>query len=108
MSTPGVAGPAAVLRGAFSVVFFPPWLLFSGRWPCVSTPGRSTFLTNGSSPPGPLYIHTTARPIDSYHAARAVSYVALILSTSPGCTATAQSSRVAVIDTSHDTAPAGS
>ena len=63
---------------------------------------------NGSFPPGPSYIHTTPIPIDSYHDARDVSYVVEMLSVSPAFTATAQSSGVAVIDTSHDTAPAGS
>ena len=28
----------------------PPWLSFSARWPCVSTPGTSTGVVNGSSP----------------------------------------------------------
>ena len=47
-------------------------------------------------------------PIDSYHDALAESYVAEMLITSPFFTATAQSGGVAVIATSHDTAPAGS
>ena len=47
-------------------------------------------------------------PIDSYQDARLESYVADTLSTSPFLTATRQFGRVAVIATSHDTAPAGS
>src|SRR5215831_1528019 len=108
MSTSELAAPLATVPGSASVVFLSPWLLFSGRWPWVRTPGWSTFVVNGSRPPGPSYIHTTPRPIDSYQDARVVSYVALTFRMSPGLTATAQFGRVAVIDTSQDTAPAGS
>ena len=47
-------------------------------------------------------------PIDSGHAARRVSYVTVVLSTSPRFSFTRQSGRVAVIETSHETGPAGS
>src|SRR3954447_22246627 len=47
-------------------------------------------------------------PIDSYHDARRLSYVAETDSTSPFLTPTRQPGGVASIATSHDTAPAGS
>src|SRR6478735_4270992 len=90
----------------------PPWLSFSGRWPWVNIPATATSVVNGSAPAGVAgvasAIHTTMMPIDSYHDARAESYVAEIDSWSPLCTATAHDGGVAVIATSHDTAPAGS
>src|SRR3954447_20050099 len=91
---------------------WPPWLSFSGRCPWVSIPGSSTDPVVGSVPAGPPLaasaIQTTMMPIDSYHEAVPESYVAETDSTSPLRTATAQSGFVAVIATSHDTAPAGS
>src|ERR1700712_5193538 len=68
------SGPDAASRASANVVVaLPPWLWFSGRGPWVSTPFWSTGPENGSLPPGPSYIHTTPRPIDSYHDARCVS-----------------------------------
>src|SRR3954452_14979657 len=68
------SGPdAASLASANCVEGWPPWLSFSGRCPCVSTPFWSIVFENGSLPPGPSYIHTTPNPIDSYHDARFVS-----------------------------------
>ncbi len=46
--------------------------------------------------------------IDSYHDARLVSYVPDTLSTSPLRSCTRQPGGATVIETSHDTAPAGS
>src|SRR5436309_15110194 len=84
----------------------PPWLLFSGRCPWVRTGlPASTRAVNGSVPVVPSVAQMTAIPIDSYHDARTVSYVTEIESVSPFLTATRQSGGVAVIDTSHDTAP---
>src|SRR5436190_22873990 len=91
-----------------SVVFCPPWWLFSGRCPWVSWPLVSTFVVNGSRPPVPSVAHTIMMPIDSYQDARLESYVVLIRSMSPSCTCTLQLGGVAVIDTSQLTAPAGS
>jgi hypothetical protein len=47
-------------------------------------------------------------PITSYQSARPVSYVAATLNLSPACNLTRQPAGVAPIETSHDTAPAGS
>src|SRR5690348_3031763 len=86
----------------------PPWLSFSGRWPWVRWPPCATSVVNGLGPSVPSAAHTTMVPMDSYHDARAESYVVEMRSTSPGCTDARQSGSVAVIATSHDTAPAGS
>src|SRR5262249_25848466 len=87
----------------------PPWLLFSARWPWVSTPAVSTGVVNGSCAIGlEDAIHTTMIPLDSNQVAWVESYVAVMESLSPFFTDTAQSDGVAVIATSHDTLPIGS
>src|SRR5947208_9371802 len=89
----------------------PPWLLFSGRWPWVTTPCQSTGSANGSLPVtdgSSEYQIGSMIPMTSYHEEREVSYVAETLSRSPFLTATRQSGLVNVIATSHETAPAGS
>ena len=53
-------------------------------------------------------MHATMIPIDSHHDARACRRSRSSDSTSPLRSFTRQSGRVAVIATSHDTAPAGS
>ena len=87
----------------------PPWLSFSARWPWVSSPRVSTFDLNGSlafglcrrrtrhHDPHRLVPGRPARVVGG----RDVQPVALL-------DATLQSGLVAVIETSHDTAPAGS
>jgi hypothetical protein len=104
----GGGGADSSRRGSARPENAPPWLRFSGRWPCVSTPGRSVSTTNGSGPLPPALNMTGMIPIDSYHEARMASYVAETSSTSPRLTPTRQSCGVASIATSHDTAPAGS
>src|SRR3954454_22549526 len=112
MSTPGTLVPVSEPRmSANAGLRPPPWLSFSGRCPCVTTPCQSTLRANGSTPLtlGSLVYQSGAMtPITSYHDARVVSYTAETLSVSPLCTATRQSGFVNVIDASHDTAPAGS
>src|SRR6476660_5595448 len=109
MSTVEVRGPSGALRGSCRMPGRPPWWLFSGRWPWVSTPGTSTLVTNGSAPPaGVVVIATGMIAIDSYHEVVLGSYVPDTDSTSPCLTATRQLRGVAVIDTSHETGPAGS
>jgi hypothetical protein len=62
----GPSGSLVALRRA--VLGTPPWWLFSARWPCVSTPGTATFVTNGSAPPaGAVVIATGMIAITSYH-----------------------------------------
>ena len=52
----------------------PPWLSFSGRCPCVTWPGTSTSVVNGSFPVVPPASNITGMiAIDSYHDARRVS-----------------------------------
>src|SRR4051794_7167717 len=110
MSTRVVEEPESSRRASGRPKVLPPWLSFSGRWPCVRTPCQSTGEVNGSTAPGtcPSAHQTSMIPIDSYHEARLESYVAETSSVSPGLSATFQSGLVAVIATSHDTAPAGS
>src|SRR4051812_45252820 len=89
----------------------PPWLSFSGRWPCVTTPCQSTRPANGSTPltVGSVVNQTgSTTPIPSSHGAGVVSYVADTLSVSPLRTEPRQSGFVNVIEASHETAPAGS
>src|SRR5690242_21089368 len=107
MSTSVVRGPSGRAAGFAYGPAPPPWLSFSGRWPCVRTPGTSTRVRNGSAPPtGRFVIATGMIAIDSYHDAREVSYVPCTLRTSPRFTRTRQLAGVAVIATSHDTGPA--
>src|SRR3954451_23202402 len=112
MSTAGTLVPVSDPRmSANAGLLPPPWLSFSGRWPCVTTPCQSTLCANGSTPVtlGSLvYQSGSMIPITSYHDAREVSYVAEPLSVSPLCPAPRQSGFVNVIDASQDTAPAGS
>ena len=68
-----------------------------------------TSVVNGSAPPRGTSV--TARgmiPIDSYHEAWRTSYVACTAMMSPFLTATRHFGGVAPMETSHDTAPAGS
>src|SRR5919202_2569545 len=95
-------------RGSASPENRPPWLRFSGRWPCVSTPRLSTSTLNGSGPLSPGRNIVGRIPIDSYQDARLESYVACTESTSPRLTPTHQPGGVVSIETSHETAPAGS
>src|SRR4051812_36172905 len=99
---------ASSRRGSGSPEKAPPWLRFSARCPCVYTPGRSTFVWNGSGPVSPGLNAVAMMPIDSYQDARRESYVADTDRTSPCLTPTPQSGGVASIAPSHDTAPAGS
>src|SRR4051794_23390807 len=110
MSTRAVDEPASIRRASGSPKAPPPWLSFSARWPWVVIPCQSIGVVNGSAAPAvcPSAYQRFMIPIDSYQEARLESYVADTLSVSPGLTATFQSGLVAVIATSHDTAPAGS
>ena len=74
----------------------------------MTSPSTSTSVVNGSAPvpPGTHIVGMIA--IDSYHDARLVSYVPEARSTSPLRSCTRQSGGVTVIDTSQETAPAGS
>src|SRR3954453_3212569 len=101
------AGAGASLRGTARPPGPPPWLRFSRRWPWVILPRRSSLPENGSRPPpAPGANATGSIPIDSYQDARLESYVAETLRTSPRSTFTRHLGVVAVIATSHDTAPA--
>src|SRR6202022_1760604 len=92
----------------------PPWWLFSARCPCVRCEPWSSLWENGSVPPRgerawlSQASHTTMMPIDSYHDARLVSYVAWTLITSPGLTRGRQSACVAPIAMSQEIGPRGS
>src|SRR3954462_7843 len=112
MSTAGTRVPVSEPRtSANAGLLPPPWLSFSGRWPCVTTPCQSTLCANGSTPltlGSLVYQSGSMIPITSYHDARVVSYIAETLSVSPLCTATRQSGLGKVIDAAHDPAPAGS
>ena len=78
----------------------------------MTSPSTSTAEVNGSAASSPgassSAIQATMIPIDSYQEADAESYVALVDNTSPAFSCGRQFSGVAVIATSHDTAPAGS
>src|ERR687898_1757983 len=80
---PGFSGPSGSVRGSGMPVGPPPWLSFSGRWPCVTEPLRLTFVLNGFWPGPRPAMYATMIPIDSHHAPREVSEVALVESTSP-------------------------
>src|SRR3954449_6821770 len=113
MSTPVLAAWADSMRVASGSTGrpVPPWLSFSGRWPWVTTPCQSTSSVNGSAPAtdvSVVYQSGSMMPMTSYHEERLVSYVADTLSLSPLRTAIRQSGLVKVIETSHETAPAGS
>src|SRR5919201_5374530 len=109
MSIVDVAGPSGSLRASRKPVESPPWLSFSGRWPWVRTPLTATFVRNGSLPPAGLLVMATGMiAIDSYQEARVVSYVPETDRTSPFLTATRQLGGLTPIETSQDTAPAGS
>src|SRR6266403_2138423 len=109
MSTRFRLGPLGSVRASGRPTSWPPWLSFSGRWPWVRTPLTATLVLNGSLPPAErAVIATGMMPIDSYHDARCVAYVAWTDSTSPFLTATRQVDGVAPTETSHETAPAGS
>src|SRR5690348_10824367 len=71
MFTLFVGGPDSIEFGFGSPTGVPPWLRFSGRWPCVRIPLVSTPLVNGSLPSGcaPLAYQVTMIPIVSYHEA---------------------------------------
>jgi hypothetical protein len=103
-------GPSLSLRASGRPLMPPPWLSFSGSCPCVTLPSVSILSpANGSLPPTGFRVTAMGMmPIDSYHDPRLVSYVALIDTTSPLLTFTRQLGSVAVIETSHDTGPAGS
>src|SRR5256714_8483094 len=100
--------PSGSLVGSGAPVASPPWWLFSGSRPCVVGPFGSGGWTNGSGPLLPSAMYATAMPIDSYHDARLVSYVAARLTLSPFFTGTRQLRFAAVIAMSHETGPAGS
>src|SRR3954467_6348241 len=110
MSTRVLDVPDSILRASGSPKTPPPWLSFSARWPWVTMPCQSTGVVNASVAPAvcPSAYQRFMIPIDSYQEARLESYVAETSSVSPALTATFQSGLVAVIATSHDTAPAGS
>src|SRR5215213_1309213 len=64
-----VGGPASMDAGLGRPLSFePPWLLFSGRWPCVRRPVASTPSVNGSLPSGcfPSAYQSTMIPMVSY------------------------------------------
>src|SRR3954462_12433800 len=111
MSTAGTLVPVSDPRmSANAGLLPPPWLSFSGRWPCVTTPCQSTFFANGSTPftlGSLVYQSGSMMPITSYHDAREVSYIADTRGVPPLCPAPRQFGLVKVIDASHDTAPAG-
>src|SRR3954454_16845838 len=69
MFTLFVGGPASSDVGFGRPNGVPPWLLFSARWPCVSSPFGSTPWVNGSFPSGrsPWANQVTMIPIVSYH-----------------------------------------
>jgi hypothetical protein len=62
-------GPSLSLRASGRPLSPPPWLSFSGSWPCVTLPSVSiSSPANGSLPPtGFSVISTGMMPIDSYH-----------------------------------------
>src|SRR5436190_15708492 len=94
MSSPATATPDGSLRASGNVAApVPPWLSFSGRWPCVTAPRASIGWVNGSGAPAigvVVYQSGAMIPMTSYHDARDVSYVADTLSVSPLRTATRQ------------------
>src|SRR3954469_6148794 len=107
MSTEVLGPRATVVRASGSTDLpVPPWLSFSARWPCVTTPCQSIVCANGSAPVtlGSNVNQTgSMMPMTSYQSARLVSYTAETLSVSPLRTATRQSGLVNVIDASHET-----
>src|SRR5688572_5369690 len=87
----------------------PPGWSFSASGPGVTFPLVWIVSVIGSLPPAGLSVIASGMmPIDSYHEPFVVLYVAVVVTTSPFLSFTRQLSGVAVIETSHETGPAGS